>query len=100
MLFEAGDHEAAIAQLERILAFDYAHEPAHQLKNEIAAADSIAALSDTRPAEQGAEEEAGRAVSSVQTVEQRYEILSELGRGGMGVVFLAKDTRLERQVAI
>ena len=29
-----------------------------------------------------------------------YEIRSQLGQGGMGVVYLAQDPRLDRQVAI
>src|SRR5688572_26568633 len=31
---------------------------------------------------------------------QRYEIADEIGRGGMGVVFRARDVRLRRSVAI
>jgi tetratricopeptide (TPR) repeat protein len=30
----------------------------------------------------------------------RYEVIRQLGRGGMGAVYLAKDTRLDRQVAV
>ena len=31
---------------------------------------------------------------------EQYEVIREIGRGGMGQVFLARDTRLGRRVAM
>ncbi len=36
----------------------------------------------------------------IEALQGQYEVIREIGRGGMGIVFLARDLKLERMVAI
>ncbi|WP_437656952.1 nSTAND1 domain-containing NTPase [Sorangium sp. So ce1182] len=53
-----------------------------------------------RAAKTPAEATSGRAPVEVGSTIKHYELIRELGQGGMGVVFLARDTRLGRLAAI
>ncbi|MEM9488718.1 MAG: serine/threonine-protein kinase [Myxococcota bacterium] len=55
-------------------------------------------LSAANPA--GPEPAVDRIALAAGTTVGQYELIRELGRGGMGVVYLARDTKLARQVAI
>jgi serine/threonine protein kinase len=63
----------------------------------------VARDGETQP-DQGLEPESLKRVRDDFTagtvLQERYRLIRELGRGGMGVVFLGRDQRLDRQVAI
>ncbi len=53
-----------------------------------------------QPAAPGKTDTGGYIERFIAHVSGRYEVIRELGRGGMAIVFLAHDRRLERHVAI